>query len=59
MATPLQAKATPLPVTQIAILMAVRLAEPIQYTGTYLLPFAKSIDPLARMRPASHLSLHQ
>jgi hypothetical protein len=35
----MQAKATPLPLTQIAILMAVRLAEPIQYTGTILILF--------------------
>ncbi|KAJ9103232.1 hypothetical protein QFC21_002655 [Naganishia friedmannii] len=32
MATAMPSKATPLPITQIAILMAVRLAEPIQYT---------------------------
>lgn len=37
MATEMQAKATPLPITQIAILMAVRLAEPIQYTGIILI----------------------
>jgi hypothetical protein len=35
MSSPIPSKATPLPMAQIAILMGVRLAEPIQYTGQF------------------------